>query len=117
MKMMFTAARAASMMVTISRTWFSRAVWEMNPTSDRPGLAAAAAFPDTSRVAWANRIATIPLTVTAMLRLPSRTRRGLRAASRTASSSGTGRRAEYVVGGGGGRGGGGARGGGGGEGG
>ena len=88
------------MTVIVSRTWFSRAVWEMKPTSARPGLvvtAASCGLGDTARVAWAKSTATMPLTVTAMLRLPSRTRRGRRAARRVASRSGTGRRVEQAV--------------------
>jgi hypothetical protein len=45
---------------------------------------------DTVRAAWANSTATIPLTVTAMLSTFSRVRRGRLAASRAASSMGTG---------------------------
>jgi hypothetical protein len=97
-KMTFTAARAMSMTVMSRRTRFSRAVWEMKPTSDRPGSAVPAG-PDgeTVKVAWAKSTATIPLTVTAMLRPLSRTRRGRREARRRASRRGTGRRAEQAM--------------------
>ena len=53
------------MTVMVRRTWFSRAAWEMKPTSARPGLVVTAGPVDreTAKVAWAKSTATMPLTV------------------------------------------------------
>ena len=53
--------------------------------------------PPAARSAWAHSTATIPLTVIAMLTVPSTARRGRRAATRSPSSSGTGSRAEIAI--------------------